>query len=419
MATSIADRRQGAGAETPAQRFARVRAATAALISGLTPEDTVVQTMPDVSPTKWHLAHTSWFFEEFVLAAFAPGYRRVYDGYAFLFNSYYQQVGPMHPRALRGLITRPGLAEILEYRRRVDAAMQVLLVERTVEPEIAARTLLGCQHEQQHQELLVTDIKHVLAHNPLEPAWRELPAPRPEEAAPVRWLRYPGGVAEIGHDGVGFCFDNERPRHRVFLEAFELAERPVTNGEFREFVAAGGYRKPELWLADGWSAVQAQGWCRPLYWGEDCREEFTVAGRRALEPAAPVAHLSYYEADAYARWVGARLPTEAEWEHAAAPRPVRGNLAASGRLHPAPCADSPEFWGNVWEWTASAYLAYPGYRAPAGAIGEYNGKFMSGQMVLRGGSCATPADHIRATYRNFFYPHQRWQFTGLRLARDP
>lgn len=419
METPVADSLHGMAADTLEERFAHVRETTAALTSGLTPEDSVVQTMPDVSPTKWHLAHTTWFFEEFILAVYVPRYRRVHDGYAFLFNSYYNLVGPMHQRPRRGLITRPGLEEIFDYRRQVDESMQSLLDARGREQEIGVRTLLGCHHEQQHQELLVTDIKHVLAQNPLEPAWRTLPAPREDAPPATRWLRFAGGMAEIGHNGMGFCFDNERPCHRVFLEPFELAERPVTNAEYREFIAAGGYAKPELWLSDGWSTVQTEGWRKPLYWSDDCRHEFTVAGRRALEPAAPVAHLSYYEADAYARWAGARLPTEAEWEHAAASCPVAGNLAESGLLHPAPCADSPAFWGDVWEWTASAYLAYPGYHPPAGAIGEYNGKFMSGQMVLRGGSCATPAGHLRATYRNFFYPHQRWQFSGVRLARDP
>lgn len=399
-----------------ALRFRRVREATVALVRGLEPEDTVVQTMPDVSPTKWHLAHTTWFFEEFVLAAFVEGYERFREGYDFLFNSYYNQVGPMHGRARRGFVTRPTLAEVLDYRRRVDAAVLGLL-EGGADPDIEVRVALGCEHEQQHQELLVTDIKHVLAQNPLAPAWRELPAPDMRPPARPAWTRHAGGLVEIGHSGDGFAFDNEFPRHRVYLEDFELAERPVTNAEYAEFVADGGYENAALWLSDGWARVQSEGWRRPLYWREDGASEFTVAGIRELEPAAPVSHLSYYEADAFARWAGARLPTEAEWEHAAARSAPGGNFADDGRLHPEPCrAGNP--WGGVWEWTLSAYLPYPGYRAPAGAIGEYNGKFMCGQMVLRGGSCATPLEHIRASYRNFFYPHQRWQFTGVRLARD-
>ncbi len=400
--------------DTPAVRFRRVRARSVELAAGLAPEDTVVQTMPDVSPTKWHLAHTTWFFEEFVLAAFVDGYRRVHEGYAYLFNSYYDQVGPMHLRAHRGFITRPTLAEVFDYREHVDAEVAKLLAAPP--PGVAERVDLGCEHEQQHQELLVTDIKHVLAQNPLAPAWRSLPVADPSPPPVLGWQSHRGGVVEIGHTGGGFAFDNESPRHRVYLEPFELADRPVTNAEFAEFIADGGYDSAALWLADGWARIKAEGWRRPLYWNADNAEEFTVAGVRALEPAAPVSHLSYYEADAYARWAGARLPTEAEWETVAAGSTPDGNFAEGGRLHPAPCG--PGLWGDVWEWTASAYLAYPGYHPPAGAIGEYNGKFMSGQMVLRGGSCATPRGHVRATYRNFFYPHQRWQFTGLRLARD-
>lgn len=401
-------------ADSLALRFRRVRKHSVALLAGLAPEDTVVQTMPDVSPTKWHLAHTTWFFEEFVLAAFVDGYRRVHAGYDYLFNSYYDQIGPMHLRAHRGFITRPTLAEVLDYREQVDAAVTKLL--EAPPPGVAERVELGCEHEQQHQELLVTDIKHVLAQNPLAPAWRSLP---PVDSAPppaLQWHEQAGGLVAIGHEGGGFAFDNETPRHRVYLGPFELAARPVTNAEYAEFIADGGYQSPALWLADGWARIKAEGWLRPLYWSADDAAEFTVAGMRPLEPVAPVSHLSYYEADAYARWADARLPTEAEWETAAAGSTPEGNFADNGRLHPAPCGD--DLWGDVWVWTASAYLAYPGYRPPAGAIGEYNGKFMSGQMVLRGGSCATPREHARATYRNFFYPHQRWQFTGLRLARD-
>ncbi len=401
--------------ETLRQRFRRVRESTVALIDGLQPEDTVVQTMPDVSPTKWHLAHTTWFFEEFVLAVFADNYQRYCSGYDFLFNSYYNQIGPMHRRAWRGFITRPTLAEILSYREFIDATVSELLLH-DINAEIRARVELGCEHEQQHQELLVTDIKHVLAQNPLLPAWRTLPDADNAKPGALTWTRHEGGVVELGHKGERFSFDNESPRHRVYLEDYELADRPVSNSEFAEFIADGGYKTPELWLSDGWARIQEENWERPLYWREDDASEFTVAGLRGLEPAAPVSHLSYYEADAFARWAGMRLPTEAEWEHAVAGTEPAGNSADNGRLHPAPSVGNA-FWGDVWEWTGSAYLPYPGYRPPAGAIGEYNGKFMSGQMVLRGGSCATPLDHIRDTYRNFFYPHQRWQFTGLRLAK--
>lgn len=411
----------GSGRENLVDFYRRVRARTVRLTEGLAPEDTVVQTMPDVSPTKWHLAHTTWFFEEFLLAAFKQHYRRAHAGYDYLFNSYYNLAGPQYPRARRGLLSRPTLAEVLAWRGEVDEAMVDFLSARADDPAVAGRLTLGCNHEQQHQELLVTDIKHVLAQNPLAPAWRQLPPPDDGEPAPLRWREFAGGLVAIGHAGDGFAYDNESPRHRVYLEAFALAESPVSNAEYREFIEDGGYRRPQLWLSDGWARVEAEGWKRPLYWLEDCEREFTVAGLRALEPAAPVAHLSHYEADAYARWAGARLPREAEWEQAAESMPIAGNFADSGRLHPAAlhAASLAGLWGDVWEWTASAYLPYPGYRAPGGAIGEYNGKFMSGQMVLRGGSCATPDDHVRVSYRNFFYPHQRWQFAGLRLARDP
>lgn len=416
--------RTGRVHERPADYYHRVRTRTITLTAGLAPEDTVVQSMPDVSPTKWHLAHTTWFFEEFLLAAFEPGYRRFHAGYDYLFNSYYNLVGPQFPRARRGHISRPTLAEVLDWRKAVDAAMADLLAEREDDPRMIERLILGCNHEQQHQELLVTDIKHVLAQNPLAPAWRELPPPDAKPPRALEWREFAGGLVEIGHAGEGFAYDNESPRHRVHLEAWALADRPVSNAEYREFIADGGYRRPELWLSDGWSRVQAEGWERPLYWTDDWQSEFTVAGRRPLEPAAPVAHLSHFEADAYARWAGARLPSEAEWEQAArsvsVPDNLVGNFADDKKFQPFASRTEPlaGLWGDVWEWTASAYLPYPGYRAAAGAIGEYNGKFMSSQMVLRGGSCATPADHIRASYRNFFYPHQRWQFAGLRLARD-
>jgi ergothioneine biosynthesis protein EgtB len=376
--------------------------------------------MPDTSPTKWHLAHTTWFFEEFLLAAFEPGYRRFRAGYDYLFNSYYNLVGPQFPRAFRGHISRPTLAEVLAWREAVDAAMADLIVGRADDSQVIARLILGCNHEQQHQELLVTDIKHVLSRNPLMPAWRELPPADDTPPRPLEWREFASALVEVGCSGEGFAYDNESPRHQVYLEAWALADRPVSNAEYREFIAADGYRRPELWLSDGWARVQTEGWGHPLYWMNDLQNEFTVAGLRPLEPAAPVAHLSHFEADAYARWAEARLPSEAEWEQAASAVPVSGNFADNETFQPAIPEATPlaGLWGDVWEWTASAYLPYPGYHAPAGAIGEYNGKFMSSQMVLRGGSCATPVDHIRPSYRNFFYPHQRWQFAGLRLARD-
>lgn len=409
-------------ADAPAlgARLARVRAATVRLLEGLEAEDAVVQSMADASPAKWHLAHTTWFFEEFVLAACMDGYARFHDAYAHLFNSYYNLVGPMHRRSARGLLSRPTLKEVLGYRAHVDAALTALLERRSAAPAVAERIVLGCHHEQQHQELFVTDIKHVLAQNPLAPSWRTLPEPTRGDPEPLAWTGFSGGLTDIGDADAGFAFDNERPRHPVYLEPFAVANRLVTSGEFREFVSDGGYRRPEFWLSDGWSRVQSEGWSRPLYWSRDLEREFTVAGLRPLELDAPVCHVSYFEADAFARWAGSRLATEGEWEHAAAALRVSGNLADSRRFHPARAGDGSlaQFYGDVWEWTASAYLPYPGYRTPAGAIGEYNGKFMSGQMVLRGGSCATPDDHVRLTYRNFFYPHQRWQFSGIRLVRD-
>jgi ergothioneine biosynthesis protein EgtB len=331
--------------------FHRVRARSKALITGLAPEDTVVQSMPDASPTKWHLAHTTWFFEELVLAVFVTGYRRYCSGYDYLFNSHYNQIGPMHLRAHRGFITRPTLAEVLAYRERIDAAVLELLA--TPAPEVATRVELGCQHEQQHQELLVTDIKHVLAQNPLVPVWRQLPPVETALPPAQKWQTHAGELVSIGHAGAGFSFDNETPRHRVLLEPFAVATRPVTNAEYGEFIVAGGYDTSALWLADGWARIKSEGWRRPLYWNADNTAEFTVAGLRPLEPAAPVSHLSYYEADAFARWAGARLPTEAEWEAVAAESAIAGNCAESERLHPAP-SSSVNLWGDVWEWTASA-----------------------------------------------------------------
>ncbi len=402
------------------ERYQRIRAATEQLAAPLGPEDQVVQSMPDVSPTKWHRAHTTWFFEQFVLARHAPGYRRFDEAYGYLFNSYYNTLGQMHPRPERGLLSRPTVAEITAYRDYVDERMAELLPELDPEGAVARLVTLGTHHEQQHQELLLTDIKHVFSANPLRPAYHAAVGAVAGAADSARFVGSEGGIVAMGHDGDGFHFDNEGPRHRVFLEPHAVADRPVSNGEYLEFIRDGGYRKPALWLSDGWATVQARGWQRPIYWHEDLATEFTLAGDRPLDPGGPVCHLSYYEADAYARWADARLPTEAEWENLAAGRALEGNLRERGALHPQLPAGTGvrQLFGDVWEWTASAYASYPGYRPPRGAVGEYNGKFMCNQMVLRGGSCVTPAGHLRASYRNFFYPDARWQFTGLRLAKD-
>jgi ergothioneine biosynthesis protein EgtB len=403
-----------------ATRFLGVRRRSAELASRLRPEDTVIQSMPDASPTKWHLAHTTWFFEHFVLGQ-TQGYVPANPEWHFLFNSYYQSVGPMHARPHRGMITRPDFAEVLDYRCRVDDAVAERLM-RGDDPALAAVVELGCQHEQQHQELLLTDIKHAFAQNPLEPAFAaEAPRALSVAAPALRYVPFDEGVVEVGHVGNEFHFDNEGPRHRTWRQAGSLANRPVTNAEFLAFVQDGGYRDPLLWLSDGWATVQAEGWQRPLYWDEACETEFTLQGRHAIDPHAPVCHISYFEADAFARWAGARLPTEVEWETMAASLPIRGNFQDNGLFHPRASSfetDLGQMYGDVWEWTMSPYVSYPGFRPLDGALGEYNGKFMNGQWILRGGSCATPSDHIRATYRNFFPPHARWQFTGIRLGND-
>lgn len=402
-------------------RYRRVRSMTSRLCEPLEPEDHVAQSMPDASPAKWHLAHTSWFFEQFLLKPLRPGYRSFEVRYDYLFNSYYQTVGPMHQRPQRGLLTRPTVKEVLRYREHVDEHMQALLDAAPDDERIALLAVLGLNHEQQHQELLLTDIKHLFWCNPLLPVYRprmSMPAGYP---MPMRFQAFEGGLREIGASGKHFCFDNETPRHRTLVEPYALADRLVTNAEFLEFMREGGYRRAELWLSDGWNTICEQQWSRPLYWSEGLDAEFTLAGSQPLDPAAPVCHLSYYEADAFARWAGARLPTEAEWELAAAAVPVRGNLLESNRLHPAPADNVPDvkqLYGDVWEWTASPYVAYPGYRPLTGALGEYNGKFMCNQLVLRGGSCASAAEHVRSTYRNFFPATARWQFSGVRLARD-
>jgi ergothioneine biosynthesis protein EgtB len=393
--------------------YRRIRAFTLELAAPLAIEDQVVQTMPDVSPTKWHLGHTSWFFETFVLRRVLSGYRPLDERHATLFNSYYHAAGERHPRPERGHLSRPTVAEIHTYRRHVDEAMARVL-EDVDDERVAFLVELGLNHEEQHQELILTDVKHVLGTNPLRPAYRPSPAPPPGLAAPLAWLPRPGGLVEIGHAGEGFAFDNERPRHAVYLRPHELASRAVTCGEVQAFIADGGYERPELWLSDGWDARVAQGWRAPLYWDGD--QLMTLGGPRAIDPAEPVCHISHYEADAYARWAGARLPSEAEWEVAAAGEEARGTFAESGRFHPGPARAG--FHGDVWEWTSSPYLPYPGFAPFAGGLGEYNGKFMSGRMVLRGGSCLTPRRHVRPTYRNFFPSEARWQMTGFRLARD-
>ena len=402
-------------------RYTAVRALSLALAAPLSDADASVQSMADASPTKWHLAHTSWFFETFVLRDHVAGYALHDARFPFLFNSYYEAEGRRHARDRRGMITRPTLDEVRAYRAHVDAAMIAALPDL---PE-AARELvaLGCHHEEQHQELLVTDILHLFGENPLEPAiWpaaRKIPVAVPPA---MGWIAGRTGVVEIGHDGDGFAFDCEGPRHAALLGPHAIADRTVTNGEWATFIADGGYREPRHWLADGWAWVKAEEIDAPLYWEQrdGAWTRFGLDGRRAIDPAAPVTHVSLYEADAYAAWAGARLPTEFEWEAAAALHAADGGnqLDAAGPVEPRPSLGGPAFFGDVWEWTGSAYRPYPGFRAVAGAVGEYNGKFMSGQFILRGGSCATPRGHARASYRNFFYPHQRWQFTGVRLAKD-
>ncbi len=416
------------GRERLALDYRRVRALTERLCEPLEIEDYVLQTAVETSPPRWHLAHVSWFFETFLLRPFLPGYRVFHERFDYLFNSYYEQTGAgFWPRPERGLLSRPTVSEVFDYRRHVDRAMESL-IGRCAPGDwatVGARLETGLNHEQQHQELLLTDIKRNFAHNPLRPAYRgDLPAAPIAEPGAVRFLPFEGGLIEIGAPAGGFAWDNERPRHRVYVTPFALADRPVTNGELLDFIADGGYQNPALWLSDGWARVRTEGWRAPLYWeqGADGWQTMTLGGMRSLNPAEPACHLSYYEADAFAAWSGHRLPTEAEWEHAVGNRPVAGNFVDDGWLHPRPAAadgGAPrQAFGDVWEWTASAYLPYPGYRAPAGALGEYNGKFMCSQMVLRGGSCVSSRDHIRASYRNFFYPHERWQFLGVRLAED-
>jgi ergothioneine biosynthesis protein EgtB len=380
-----------------AQAYRAVRAYTEALAAPLSAEDCAIQSMPDASPVKWHLAHTNWFFET-VIPGKLPGYKPFDPRFAFLFNSYYEALGPRHPRPRRGLLTRPSLDEIIAWRAHVDAAMIQACAEAHNDEDLRDLVLLGLNHEQQHQELILTDIKHAFFCNPLLPAYRTEAAP-PRLSQPPEWRGHPGGVAAIGHDGAGFAFDNESPRHQVLLRPFRIAARPVSNGEYQAFITDGGYRRPEFWLSDGWTRVQEENWQAPLYWLKDddgSESIFTLSSVQPLDPQAPVEHVSFYEAAAYAVWAGARLPTEFEWE------------AAAGSFD----------HGEVWEWTRSSYDPYPGFQAFEGVAAEYNGKFMVGQMVLRGGSVATPPGHVRPTYRNFFPPAARWQFSGIRLAKD-
>jgi ergothioneine biosynthesis protein EgtB len=409
-----------------ADAYASVRAASLGLCEGMVAEDYVVQSMPDVSPTKWHLAHTSWFFETFVLKPHLGEYAEFDPSFAFLFNSYYVQAGPRHCRAQRGYLSRPTVSEVVDYRLHVDAAMDSLLSGGVHGDDLGRLVTLGLNHEQQHQELMLTDIKHVFSVNPLRPALRSRQrAGARGSGTPVRWIGIAEGVHEVGHDGRGFSFDNELPRHRFFIEPFSIADRLATNAEYLEFIADRGYERPELWLSMGWDVRQQNGWAAPFYWESRDGEwwSYTLAGMHPVDPAEPVCHLSYFEADAFARWSGARLPTEQEWEVAAAGVQAAGNFVESGALHPTPAGARKgnyprQMFGDVWEWTRSQYSPYPGYAAAEGAIGEYNGKFMCNQFVLRGGSCATPESHIRRSYRNFFPPEACWQFTGVRLARD-
>jgi len=422
------------GRESALDRYLAVRARTEALAARLSPEDQTVQSMPDVSPTKWHRAHVTWFFENFILVPFDNAYHVHDPAYGYLFNSYYEGAGPRHPRPARGMLSRPSSAETAQYRAYVDEAMTALVASAssTTWQQIAPLVDLGLHHEEQHQELILMDIKHVLSLNPLDPVYASAPAAaKRNTVAALDFVGFDGGLRQIGHVGpntqeCGFAFDNEGPRHRIWLEPFRLASRLVTCGEYRAFIDDGGYSRAELWLSDGWATIKSEGWDAPLYWRRDGDEWsiFTLGGRRAVDDDEPVVHVSYYEADAFARWSGKRLPTEAEWEVAAVESdvPPSGNLMDRAAYHPQAAAPSEaklqQMIGDVWEWTASPYMPYPGYRPPEGTIGEYNGKFMANQMVLRGGAAVTPPGHVRFTYRNFFYPASRWAFGGIRLAED-
>jgi ergothioneine biosynthesis protein EgtB len=405
--------------------YARVRGFSEILTEPLSAEDMTVQSMADASPTKWHLAHTSWFFETFILKSLNPAYRPFDAAYEYLFNSYYNGIGAQFHRPSRGVLSRPTVDEIFSYRAHVDEAMRIFIATAPETTLRSARPLieLGLNHEQQHQELIVTDLKHAMSFNPLYPAIYAPQVAETSEAAELTWIAFDGGIRDIGWRGNGFAFDNEGPVHDVLLRPFRLASRPVTNGEFAAFIADGGYTSPRLWLSDGWSTVQREGWDKPIYWTErdGAWHEYTLGGLKPVDLAAPASHISFYEANAYAEWAGARLPSEFEWEVASHDATPDGHFAAAGLFQPRAATRGPglrQMFGDVWEWTQSSYAPYPGFKADADVVGEYNGKFMVNQLVLRGGSCATPAGHIRASYRNFFYPHHRWQFSGLRLAED-
>ena len=415
---------------TPAQvdilkQFTETRNTSRNLAMPLSDADATVQSMPDASPAKWHLAHTTWFFERMILAPFLTDYREFDPTFNFLFNSYYETIGDRQPRPRRGMITRPSLETVLDYRSHVEAGICRLL-SNPLDPVINKLVSLGCQHEQQHQELLLTDILHLFSQNPLKPAYKD---PEPlavakDAADQLRWHEFSGGIIEIGHQGAGFHFDCEAPRHRTVVEPYALGHRLITNGEWIDFIEDGGYRQPLHWLASGWDAIRSAGWSMPMYWETRDGEywSMTLRGAQPVDRSAPVTHISYFEADAYATWAGHRLPTEAEWENAATKVPLTGNFADSGRLRPKPATGSGEelqqIFGDTWEWTRSPFTPYPGFKIQEGAVGEYNGKFMCGQFILRGGSCVTPPGHIRTTYRNFFPPDARWQFSGMRLAKD-
>ena len=403
------------------------RALSGAIAAPLSDEDQVVQAMEDASPTKWHLAHTTWFFETFVLNKFDEGYSVYDERFPFCFNSYYEAEGERHPRPKRGLLTRPSNAEVRGYRQHVDDGLRKFLSRNDNDLVRRAAELieLGIHHEQQHQELMLTDVLSLFAKEPLRPAYQEIGELVPGKTADLEWVAFEGGVVEVGHSGEGFAYDNEGPRHEVLLRPFELATRCVTNAEWLEFIDNGGYETPHLWLADGLACVREQNWRAPLYWehGPEGWRQMGLHGLQPVDPAAPVSHVSYFEADAYARWAGKRLPSEFEWELASAGFDDTGRTLGHGALRPLPAESNggtplKQMFGDVWEWTHSPYMPYPGFKAAAGAVGEYNGKFMCNQFVLKGGSCATPDSHVRRSYRNFFYPHQRWQFSGLRLASD-
>ncbi len=407
------------------ENYIKVRTLSGDITRTLLPEDMVIQSMPDVSPTKWHLAHTSWFFETFILKEAVNDYKLFNNNYPYLFNSYYVQAGERWTRAKRGMLSRPSVDDVFNYRKYVDDAM-IEFMNNSSDAQLEdykVRIKIGLNHEQQHQELMLTDIKHVLSLNPLNPVFISVEIDFKTKLEPMNFDRFQGGLFEVGYNESGFFYDNEKPRHKVYLNDFKMGDRLVTNGEYMEFINDGGYNNPLLWLSDGWAAAE-NNWSAPLYWELSDNEwhYFTLSGFKKINPNEPVAHISFYEADAYARWKGMRLPTEFEWEIASEGKKIRGNFADNGIFHPVPLneesAASKQFFGDVWEWTSSPYSPYPGYKTPEGAIGEYNGKFMVNQFVLRGGSCAASVSHIRPTYRNFFYPHQRWQFMGLRLAKD-